>query len=492
MPSRHLYILVHSGSEYVSAGNVESEVNVSGQNASQPVAAGRRLGYLDALRGLASAYVVLFHLRYVGSVEVPSSLATFVSLGGTGVMLFFVVSCFSLFYTMPARFRQSRPYFAFYVHRFFRIAPLFYIWLVVETALNVWLYHYPTSVGLILQNAFFVFNLVPGSQGGIVMASWTIGVEMLFYLIFPLVYLVTKSVTDALAFTVASALAYFGFVFVLSHIIPDAAGSYASWTFLKDLPVFAMGAVCFFLVRQGILSRGDGTRDRGLGVLLLSLGIYVMVARSANWIDDGIFGGHPYIWPGIAYSLMLVGLSLNPLSLVDNRVTAFLGKVSYSLYLAHAPIILLFAYFGVYIWLVGLLGVHLGFVASLLLTFAVALPVAYVTYRLVELPGISLGKRFYARAIGWPLLRPVDRSGASRRPAREPAVADVAARDAAGADSVVPTFSDLPPHPPSGPRAESGTEYLDRLAPEREDARPPSLLSPSDRTERSSGMPPRA
>jgi peptidoglycan/LPS O-acetylase OafA/YrhL len=361
----------------------------------------------------------------------------------------------------------------------------------VETALNDWLYHVPASAGLFLQSAFFVFNLVPGSQSGIVMASWTIGVEMLFYLIFPLVYLVTKSVAGALAFTVASALAYFGFVFVLSKVIPDAAGSYASWTFLKDIPVFAMGAVCFFLVRQGILSRGDGTRDRGLGVLLLLIGIYVMVARSANWIDDGIFGGHPYIWPGIAYSLILVGLSLNPLPLVDNLVTAFLGRVSYSLYLAHAPIILLFAHFQVYSWLVGLVGVHLGFVASLLLTFTVVLPVAYVTYRLVELPGINLGKRFYGRTIGWPLLRPVDRSGAYRRPARQPDVADVGARDAPGAESVVTTSSYLPPHPPAGPRGESGTELLDRLAPEREDARPPALPSPIGRTKRSSGIPPR-
>ena len=39
------------------------------------------------------------------------------------------------------------------------------------------------------KSVLFIFNFIPGSETGIVWASWTIGVEMVFYAIFPLLFL---------------------------------------------------------------------------------------------------------------------------------------------------------------------------------------------------------------------------------------------------------------------------------------------------------------
>ena len=376
----------------------------------RPDAAMQRLGFLDALRGLAAAITVFYHLAFVGGVHVPTGLIGFVKFGGSGVMLFFVVSCFSLFYTMPGRLRQARPIFSFYTHRFFRIAPLFYLWIIIQCVLKRELYGVQGWPSGLLENFFFVFNLVPGRQTGIVMASWTIGVEMLFYVIFPLIYFKTKSLIHALALTVGTMLIYLAFVFVLPHLRIGGAGavaSYADWIFLKDLPIFAFGAVCFFVVRDRLVSRGED-RDRAMGLFLILFAMYLTVAHGAKWIGNGIFGGHPYVWPAICYSLLLVGLSLNPLILLVNRFTRFLGAISYSLYLAHAPIILMLR--PVYARIMpAVTSVPLAFVACALVTFAAALPLSYLTYRFVELPGIKLGKAFYGRVERRKVITPINR-----------------------------------------------------------------------------------
>jgi peptidoglycan/LPS O-acetylase OafA/YrhL len=366
-----------------------------------------RLAFLDALRGLAATITVLYHVAYVGGVHVSPGLSRFVKFGGSGVMLFFVVSCYSLFFTMPGRLKQARPVFSFYTHRFFRIAPLFYVWIMIQCVLRRELYGLDTSPAAIFENVFLVFNLIPGRQTGIVMASWTIGVEILFYAIFPLIYFKTKNLINAMSLTVGTMLIYLVMLFLLPRlpISQATAASYESWLFVKDLPVFAFGAICFFIVRDRLVAHGEG-RDRAMGLLLVLIATYLTLAYGAHWIGADIFGGHPYIWPAICYSFLLVGLSLNPLKLLVNRFTRFLGTVSYSLYLAHAPIILILR--PVYVRVMGTFAAPLDYVVCALITFAAALPLAYLTYRLVELPGIRLGKAFYARIVREKAIPPVD------------------------------------------------------------------------------------
>jgi peptidoglycan/LPS O-acetylase OafA/YrhL len=73
-----------------------------------------------------------------------------------------------------------------------------------------------------------------------------------------------------------------------------------------------------------------------------------------------------------------------------------LGAISYSLYLAHAPIIVMLMPVYVRIRTASAAAPFLGYVICVGVTFAVALPLSYLTYRFIELPGIKLGKKFYA------------------------------------------------------------------------------------------------
>jgi len=96
-------------------------------------AAPNRVPFLDALRGLAAIWVVVVHVAMLPSprLQVAPFLDLFVVNGTMGVDLFFVVSAFSLCLSMPVHDREVRPMLGFALRRFFRIAPLFYLMILV-------------------------------------------------------------------------------------------------------------------------------------------------------------------------------------------------------------------------------------------------------------------------------------------------------------------------------------------------------------------------
>ncbi|MGF6710223.1 peptidoglycan/LPS O-acetylase OafA/YrhL [Luteibacter sp. W1I16] len=358
-----------------------------------------RLEFLDALRGLAAVYVILYHMVLLPTphLALPPWFAALAGNGGSGVTLFFVVSTFSLFYTMPARLREPSPRFSFYLHRFFRIAPLFYVVLL----LTLWRDHAVFGVDHSLSETAgmmtFVYNLVPGRQESFVWAGWTIGVEMLFYAIFPLVYKRVNSVYGAVAFFVIALLVWHVFNYVLDYLPVENAmrESVRQWFVLRHLPIFAFGGICYFLLKDRILDGRRGAHGASVGLMLVLAAIYLYMALLSGWLPN-VFGAQ-YYWQGVVYSLAMCGLCFWPWALLVNRLTVFLGKVSYSLYLLHPTVVYFMAPYYAKIYA----GVPTA-TAALLVCFAVTLLIvsglSFVTYKLVEEPFVKAGRRIYTYA----------------------------------------------------------------------------------------------
>lgn len=97
-----------------------------------------RIPELDGLRGLAILLVISVHYFYNPDANMPVALhflQGFFCLGWTGVDLFFVLSGF-LIGGILLEVRASPNYFkTFYIRRFFRIVPLYYLWLFCFIAL---------------------------------------------------------------------------------------------------------------------------------------------------------------------------------------------------------------------------------------------------------------------------------------------------------------------------------------------------------------------
>jgi peptidoglycan/LPS O-acetylase OafA/YrhL len=91
------------------------------------------LGHLDALRGIAMLAVLLVHSWYWFDRVLPLRrfLAEIAFSGQRGVQLFFIVSAFTLFMSNDNRRNEKHPTLNFFLRRFFRLAPMFYIALVL-------------------------------------------------------------------------------------------------------------------------------------------------------------------------------------------------------------------------------------------------------------------------------------------------------------------------------------------------------------------------
>ncbi|PSD47893.1 acyltransferase [Stenotrophomonas maltophilia] len=352
-----------------------------------------RLQFLDALRGLAAVYVVLYHVQSMPASALPVAATWLpaVYMGATGVALFFVISAFSLCYTMPRHQASGRPLLSFYLHRFLRIAPLFYVLLMFSLFRDGRGDHAGHSLGEIVANLSFTFNLFPGWEAGIVWASWAVGVEMLFYAIFPALYALVGKARSAWALLIGLlALVALAWTGVLGPRLHTSLGDYG-W--LRHAPVFAMGLVGIHAFAA--LARLPAPRARrwAQGLNLAGVLLLLLAASSAAWAAAG-----PWQWQlsGLGYLCLLLGFSQCPPRWLVNRFSAWLGTVSYSLYLGH-PIVI--AVLGpVFARVLAVQGGSVGYLLCAAMTLLVVLPLAALGHRFVEAPMIRLGKRLMSPA----------------------------------------------------------------------------------------------
>jgi peptidoglycan/LPS O-acetylase OafA/YrhL len=352
-----------------------------------------RLHFIDSLRGFAALYVIMFHMVLVPSPKlmIPAWLHPFIYNGGTGVTLFFVVSAFTLCFTLEARQGEPKRTASFYLRRVFRIVPLYYVWLTVmaftEWGWGTW--HHKT----LLLFTTFSYNFVPSCQEGLVWASWTLGVEMVFYLFFPLLFSIVKTATRAWLFVIFSLfISALHFKCVQwSGLPPGTQEKVTKFSIFHQLPVFAVGMLAYFLYKRLMEKERP---NRRLFAWLLGLGTagVVLLPYIPKALD--IF---PSIYlMAVAYTLLLLGLSGMPTFVIVNRVTIFFGTISYSLYLNHPLLIYNCSrvYSFIYSHRANLL---LKLAACYGLTLIMVTVLSCLTYMLIEQPGIKLGSQLIRR-----------------------------------------------------------------------------------------------
>jgi peptidoglycan/LPS O-acetylase OafA/YrhL len=408
-------------------------------------AASRRLRSLDGLRGLAAAVVMIYHVSLIARPFATGGTAAAVWDGVTqsplkllfagteAVLVFFVLS--GLVVALPlVRGTVSWP--AFFASRLVRLyvpvwgALLFAVALIVLVPRNAsavtsgaWISEANAS-SVSVESFVREASLTPASYD-IVNTLWSLRWELVFTALLPLLVGVAMLLRRS---TVALVVA--GVVAVASTML----GRVLSVDALVYLPVFLLGTLV--AVRLDDIVRWAHARPRpALWVVVGSSSALLLVA---SWI------GRPLAPSGDPVSEVLWGLAgLGALGLVfvcvcspgvervlSTPVPQWAGKVSFSLYLVHVPVLATIAYIvgdGSW-WLVGLVGVPLSVV------------VAAAFFAVVERPSHRL-----ARITGGAVARLVGRLG--RR--RGDAVSSGGARD--GASAASPTAGREPR--PASPRA---------------------------------------
>ncbi|WP_306601871.1 acyltransferase [Geothrix sp. 21YS21S-2] len=339
---------------------------------------------LDIFRGLMAFAVAIYHFANWYPVFPAGQFAAYTTkkVGAYGVEGFFIISGFCFFYLYGAEVLTGRGLRDFHLKRFFRIAPLYY--LAVAANLVFGLEAGPGhTLRMVAENGTFTFGLIHPNHS-LVTGGWSIGMEYVFYLAFPLLAWAAARWKPFLAVGTLALLALsapWSFTYVPQASFDGDMKFHAYVQVANHAFLFLMGG----LVAQARLAwKGRLTTLQFLG-LCLAL-VLAFTLRHRNFYDDfEIMVGWPrYYFCLVCFAAVAVFAFYDfPDSLVKTA-GKFLGEVSYSVYLLH-PLVqegLLHA-------VPGGLGPWTGFFLGLALTIGLSA----LTFRFIEKPMMGLGRR---------------------------------------------------------------------------------------------------
>ncbi|MEQ9465324.1 MAG: acyltransferase [Haliea sp.] len=318
-----------------------------------------RSGYLEPLesvRGIAIALVFLFHAWGISGQRLagePAPGLSFIIAGNTGVTLFFVLSGFLL--ALPWLKHQyqpvrPRPSVTRYLKaRALRILPLYY-----SALLLAWLATGNTAT--IAQAAAFQFvgfSAFPYST-----VWWTLATEMQFYLLLPLL---ASLWFRGRAGRLLCAALLLGWLYAYATLVLLAGPGSGQHSFFLTksvfarLPAFLLGiaAAAFYLRAcrwQPVVLQAAAWRRGGTLLLLATLVLLERVLAHVVLLGDQQAELHWHIhhtWEAALWALFILCLLLCRIpasGLLVNRGLALTGKLSYSLYLIHVPVLFYLLY----------------------------------------------------------------------------------------------------------------------------------------------------
>ncbi len=336
------------------------------------------------------------------SLEFPSSVRYIYEFGGYGVPLFYILSAFVLCYGYFGNLNTRSQVIDFYVRRFFRIAPFYYFMMAIFFAWHLVVFNgYVIPLDKMFISATFLFNLVPGYAEGVVWASWSIGVEMLFYAIFPLVSWLAFSLGRSVALfaTAVCINAAWRYFFIIGND-DKVLASFATSSIFNQLHYFAAGVVAFWAWKKW---NSMVPHRLVIAAALFCIGLLATFAPSIMHYYSKVFGAFwatafAATWAA-ALALLVAGFGFDRFRLKSLAWTAKLGEASFSIYLWHPLVIGSLNMAGAYKWLYASLpGVAAPFFASAALTFAIVLPLSSLSYEFIEKRASFMLRRAFVNA----------------------------------------------------------------------------------------------
>jgi len=295
---------------------------------------------LNGVRFIAAFLVIVDHTElFKNYLGYPTLWANSYSayLGAFGVSIFFVLSGFLITYLLleeqqeaPIRIRH------FYLRRILRIWPLYYLIVVLgffviphldffqvpiySSDMGDSLHRLLLFVGLAANVAFVYLPTVPFAN-----VLWSVAVEEQFYLVWPHVIrikrfllwimLVLLAGYLALKFFAGSVDRSFELLVIRTRFSAMIIGGIGAYL------VFHQKAMIQFLYRRGV--------QVGLWVLFLCMGLDWIPYHALAWLQDELIS--------LVVCGLILNIATNPRTLIslENGLFAYLGKLSYGLYVYH-------------------------------------------------------------------------------------------------------------------------------------------------------------
>ena len=359
--------------------------------------------FLNAFRAAAALWVLIAHCMIWGGAHLfplPNpkiAVDLFMLLSG----YLMVMQSVKRAAVEPLAIARNRH--RFWVRRFFRLAPAYYVSLIVVVAVGklflagyreLYLLHPqlskieaydPANIEYTIENmawhVTFLFGLHPHWSFSTFLPDWSLSLEMQFYLAFPLLFLLWGRVGPVAGAAIGVALAYGA----RTWLVAEQAFPEPSFLGFK-LAYFMAGMLVCHAVE-------DPRRPLVWRLLLILLAVIIVPLDASYGPYDKYLGRLLVVSLAIAAAAsMAQKLPVLLQRVANSRAVAFASDTSYGVYLFH----------GVFISLSGLIigilpdlkdaSAPFRTVAILLFVIPSSYVIGYVVHRWIELPGIAFGK----------------------------------------------------------------------------------------------------
>jgi peptidoglycan/LPS O-acetylase OafA/YrhL len=345
---------------------------------------------INGLRAWAVLAVVLYHFN------VPGFQGGFI-----GVDIFFVISGFLMAGIVIPKVSLNRfSIVDFYFRRVLKIVPplifvviffLFYGWFFLSSVEYNFVGKQALSAVLFVSNILFSHEVgyfeAPAHEKWL-LHTWSLSVEWQFYLIFPVV-IMAASKLGGQRFLVSILITLFALSLFSSFFYAESDPQYAFYLLPARAWELLAGVGIWLFMQRRVLSKKSAIFFELLGFSLIVLSVSIFNSS--------------YAWPSIyallpiAGALFVIVANRNDSWLTNNYVFKKLGEGSYSIYLVHWPIMILFTlhseYENAYVTTV-----------AVLLSLAVGFGLYYVLEKNIRVLGRELSKCSMNFMIGAPVI----------------------------------------------------------------------------------------
>jgi peptidoglycan/LPS O-acetylase OafA/YrhL len=298
------------------------------------------------------------------------------------------------------RKEEAFPVSNYFLRRFWRIAPLFYVAIISYLAMDGLGPRHWAPNGI--RSWFLPITVLlahgwhPETINGIVPGGWSIAVEFTFYLFLPIALNKIANTKQSLIFLCICLGVYAANAVYMPRIwMPIYPGEqrylvegFTFFNIFSQLPVFAIGITVYFAIIE----------KRHLAFVACVLVPIVAVLVGLSSMGNG-FSLHKTARSHLVVSALLGGFAVflsrqgKFHAVLVNTATVFLGKISYGLYLTHFAVIRLLKATDLPVFSES---TDAGCVCFFVTTLCIAAVLAIIAKSVIEDPFIDVGRRIIA------------------------------------------------------------------------------------------------
>lgn len=369
----------------------------------------KKLAVIDAARGWAILMVIIVHTAGL-LPELPWPVRKLTNYGWFGVELFFIASAFTLLLSWHKReMPLSEKVTGFYIHRFLRIAPMYYFGAALYFIIR------PPGESFEFSQLLLSMTFVNGwspawlpttdTDWQVVPGGWSISVEFCFYFLFPFLVAVVRNLKHAMVFFVLGfgllAVAHpLGRYLLLGKYNEQAIDNFLFFWLPNQIGVFGLGFVLYYLVTAGSIKLDKAKSflgEKNGAILFVVFASVVLLSQIGNfkYFTTGFPWIPTHLLVSVAFVLLLFSLlqAKRPTILFVNPYATRMGEVSFSAYVLHFGVLDLMKRYAELLSLgVAGLSAIFHFLVVLVLVVIVTYALSRITYHFIEVPFIKVGR----------------------------------------------------------------------------------------------------